>query len=334
MSMKTIAETINARSVDYEISRLQYIREDLKHLKRKPTKKIFPPVKDSKDYAFHAGGRTELQFNIGYEKNRSMLRYGLAFSLETSRSFPSIDFLFPKILRLNSLIREKPEMFSDFQMFLNVSDEKIHESYRMHEIPVDWIKTKSFIFFGKLMDIKTIDYSEILETFDEMLGIYLEVENFDDENDTKILEMETNFTFNPKQTKLPSKHKYSIEAQQIDVDNRHSFIQKKLYKTLVKQYGKENVGLEHQINYGKVDVVVKDNDGFIFYEIKTRTSALSSIRQALGQLLEYGFYPGQQNAKKLVVVGEHEIDEKKAKKYLQYLNNTFNLPLEYKCVKP
>lgn len=33
-------------------------------------------------YAFHVGGRTELQFNIGLESGDEDLRYGVAFSLE------------------------------------------------------------------------------------------------------------------------------------------------------------------------------------------------------------------------------------------------------------
>jgi hypothetical protein len=82
------------------------------------------------------------------------------------------------------------------------------------------------------------------------------------------------------------------------------------------------VGLENNINGGKIDVVVKDNDGYIFYEIKTGNNSASCIRQALGQLFEYEFYPGKQNTKKIVVVGEPMIDGE-TNSYLNYLKNTF-----------
>ncbi|MGH2403364.1 MAG: hypothetical protein ACRDGN_02765, partial [bacterium] len=62
------------------------------------------------NYAFHVGGRTELQFNIGEEERdgQAVVRHGVAFSLELSQSLPSIEPLLPKIARFNDYVRERP----------------------------------------------------------------------------------------------------------------------------------------------------------------------------------------------------------------------------------
>jgi hypothetical protein len=46
----------------------------------------------------------------------------------------------------------------------------------------------------------------------------------------------------------------------------------------------------------KIDVVVNDNVGLYFYEIKTALTARDCIRQAMGQILYYDFWLGKQNA--------------------------------------
>ncbi len=63
----------------------------------------------TEDWAFHYGGRSEIQYNIGFEDEG--FRFGLAFSLETSQTLPDINLLKPKIKKLNTLYEEKPELF-------------------------------------------------------------------------------------------------------------------------------------------------------------------------------------------------------------------------------
>ncbi len=116
-SLKSIAHQINQKSKDFEIGQLQDIRKDLKGLKKKANSNIF--VDDSntmtEDWAFHYGGRSEIQYNIGFEDEG--FRFGLAFSLETSQTLPNINLLKPKIKKLNILYEEKPELFSDYKMW-------------------------------------------------------------------------------------------------------------------------------------------------------------------------------------------------------------------------
>jgi len=62
-------------------------------------------------------------------------------------------------------------------------------------------------------------------------------------------------------------------------------------------------------------------------------SARSCIREAISQLLEYAFWPGAQEAEKLIVVGEPSLD-RDAEQYLATLRARFGLPLEYRQVGP
>jgi len=80
-----------------------------------------------------------------------------------------------------------------------------------------------------------------------------------------------------------------------------------------------------------VDVVVKRNNGYWYYEIKTSKSPRACLREALGQLLEYSFWPGAQEANRLVVAGETAID-KEGEEYIKRLKERFSLPIEYEQI--
>jgi hypothetical protein len=329
MSIKEIAEKINELSKSCQFGKLQEYRKRYKSLNRKPTNNIFYEKTIFDGYAFHAGGRKEIQYNIGVEEGNKF-RYGLAFSLELSQSLNDISILFPNILRLNQIISERLELFKYYKLWYYSENGRSKNSI-VHEIPENWIHEGNFIFLGKLVNIANIDYNDIISTFNDMLVIYLEVENI---NIRKVNRgtVKEKFIFNNDKVKLVEKRNYTSIERNTNISIRHSIIQSSLYKILSEQYGKNNVGLENNINGGKIDAVVKDKDGYIFYEIKTGNNAESCIRQALGQLFEYAFYPGQQNAKKIVVVGEHMMDNE-TKNYLNYLKNIFNIPIEYIYVK-
>ena len=115
---------------------------------------------------------------------------------------------------------------------------------------------------------------------------------------------------------------------------RHNVIQEALYNKLSKKYGSDNVGTEISSgNGGSIDLVVKrKKDEFWFYEIKTAHTAKACIRQAIGQLLEYSFWPKNKEASRLVVVGEPVLDDE-AYQYIEYLKRRFRLPIDYETIK-
>jgi hypothetical protein len=137
------------------------------------------------------------------------------------------------------------------------------------------------------------------------------------------------FEFRPGFTIAKKTISVASRAQkELDINLRHNLLQEELCRRLSEKYGTENVQGE---NPSGIDVVVRQNDEYWFYEIKTSDSPRICIRQALGQLLEYAFWPGVQNATRLVVVGEAALDEE-GKKYLITLKTRFSLPIEYEQI--
>jgi hypothetical protein len=200
---------------------------------------------------------------------------------------------------------------------------------RIHEIEASLLKPGVFIFFGKLIDPKNIDYGEILSTFDKMLPIYEYIESNGRGQRAKAAE---GFTFKKTNVSLPQSKNYTLEKTEVETDARHSKIQEKLVNKLYKEYGADNVSPEHPIHGNKIDVAVNDKGKLIFYEIKTGPTARDCIRQALGQILDYAYWPGKKNAEKLCIVGENPVD-KNTEKYLNYLNNTVGIKVDYLPIK-
>ena len=89
--LNEIVLEFDRRAASRDIGRLQNLRVMLKGLKHKPGNSVFRSA-NNEEWAFHVGGREELQFNIGVELlPKEQLRHGVAFSFETSRSMPSIE---------------------------------------------------------------------------------------------------------------------------------------------------------------------------------------------------------------------------------------------------
>ena len=326
MTIEEICNELNNAAGNFRIGNLQEIRKRLKNLEKKPTLNIFNYSTISDSYAFHVGGRTELQFNIGYEDEG--LRYGFAFSLEPSQSLPDPTILFPKILRLNSIIFSSPDLFIDYKMLIWEKDVRRMPIHDVREIKEDEIKNGNFIFIGKIEENPHVD--EILKTFDYLLDIYIDVENLEHISLSNIFPTVYNSAFSFKQNNYNLTINKSINtvAKSIDVTVRHTLIQIELMKQLASRYGASNVVAEHYHQGNRIDVVVNDKGNIYFYEIKVADSAKACIRQALGQLFEYSYFPNNSNAKKLIVVGESKLDND-CNLYIKTLIRKFNIPLEY-----
>ena len=230
MTIEEICNELNNAAGNFRIGNLQNIRKELKSLTKKPTSEVFNYSTISDNYAFHVGGRSELQFNIGYEEEG--LRYGFAFSLKPSQALPN------------------PTIYNSA------------------------------------------------------------------------------FSFKQNNYNLTINKSINTVAKSIDVTVRHTLIQIELMKQLASRYGASNVVAEHYHQGNRIDVVVNDKGNIYFYEIKVADSAKACIRQALGQLFEYSYFPNNSNAKKLIVAGESKLDND-CNLYIETLIRKFNIPLEY-----
>jgi hypothetical protein len=328
IGLTAIVKEIERKAEAQEIGHLQKIRKELKSKTRLPYHRIFHPdtIKEKDGYAFHYGGRTELQFNIGFEPG-NMFRHGVAFSLEPSQTLPDIALLLPKVKRFNELLTLYPQQFSDMAIWHWVKGDRKQSDHYPSPITPDLMKSGFFIFLGKMQPANAINYDAIVEDFDRLLALYRFVEG----NDTfpKIAESATGgFDFRPGCTVKLSKTKASLVECELDVYLRQNDIQIALHDHLASLYGPENVGTERWSGSGRVDVMVRQKGKFWFYEIKTALSARGCIVEALAQLLEYSYWPGAQLAEKLIIVGEPALD-RDSEAYLATLREQFSLPIEY-----
>jgi len=181
MDIKKIAEEINKLSKGYKISSLQEKRKVRLNLKKVPTQKIFSKIFER--YAYHTGGRKELQFNIGRPpidigiKDNKKMRYGVAFSLKADRNVQDIDIFKPLIRRYNEYIRENLEKYSDLKFWYRtkINDERINVS-GAPIINGSILKKSNFIFLGKEVKPKNYLPHEVLSLFDRLFPLYEYVE--------------------------------------------------------------------------------------------------------------------------------------------------------------
>lgn len=330
-----IANELNDRASAHPIGTLQEVREKIRGYRTGNDLFRVNSKTTSDRWACHWGGRTELQFNIRLDGS-DKLRHGVAFDFGSSRSYPSGELLVlldSKVKLFNKFVQRHPEFFAD--MFLWVWDgnqgELVYDG-RPKPIASRLLAENVFVFLGKLQSIHRIDYELILNDFDKLLPLYRYVESQGKVRPMS-LPLETHFSFQPG---CRTKKRSAIVRQsreQIACDLRHNELQKVLYRRLARQFGKENVGTENRgVNDIRIDLVVQRKRGYWFYEIKTAQSARTCIREALGQLLEYAFWPEAQEAARLIVAGECPID-KAAEDYLHCLREKFKLPIRYEQIK-
>lgn len=330
--LHAITMELNSRARTHAIGLLQEIRADLKHLARQPRQDIFSPQTTHDEWAFHHGGRSELQFNIGMEdiSGTAELRHGVAFSFETSRTLPSIEILVPKVRLFNEFMRLYSELYEDMRMW-HFQKSRRSSDYMPGPIPPELLTKGVFVFLGRRQPVDRVEYELILDDFDRLLALYKYVES-GGESQPVSMPTEAHFAFRPGCSIKASSAKATQAQRQLDISLRHNELQAALYQRLVSQYGTDHVGTEIPSGVGtSVDVVVHRADGYWFYEIKTSHSPRACLREAVGQLLEYAFWPGAQEGTRLIVVGETAID-KDAEEYLRRLKARFALPIEYEQI--
>lgn len=318
-----IAEEINKKANEYNVGKLQSIRKQIGGLSRLPSSQLFDQRTVFEEWGWHYGGRKELQFNIGIEGEN--LRYGVAFSLECSQSLPSIDVLIPKIALFNEYLAEYGEQFTDLRMW-HYQDGRSND-YMPSSIPQELVREGVFIFLGGKQNKNCVNYPLVLETLDRLLPLYLFTEQAG--NQVYATTQGHGFQFKAGCSIKASSTSGSITEKNLNILLRHNDLQYRLYKELSEIYGEKNVGTEVNVNGLSIDLVVKREDEYWFYEIKTASTVKACIRQAFGQIMEYSYWPGHQQATKLVIAGEPVATEVESK-YLDFLRKEFNIPIEYR----
>jgi hypothetical protein len=184
MNIKEIAYKINeiGSANKNQFSKIQEIR--YKHGKNPRTWKPFAEYSIMDKYAFHSGGREEIQFNIGedYIDDKTVFRYGIAFSLESSPSLKEPEKVFREIIdRYNIFLQKNPTFFKGYSFWY----------YRQHEFgeyfnfvkPLEnnLFQVDNFLFIGKYFENSIEEITEkeikiIIKTFDYLIPAYEEIQ--------------------------------------------------------------------------------------------------------------------------------------------------------------
>ena len=337
--VRQTVSAIDQHSAGYEIAGLQDLRKELRGLKRLAGRRIFSERSTSDEWAFHSGGRDELQFNIGLDvmpDGSPALRAGVAFSLEPSQSLPDWNVLVPRIARFNAFMRENPDAFLDLAMWHWLGDDRSTDR-RPGPIGPEIVRTRSFIFLGARQPAELVDVHQCLRTFDRLLALYRYVQG--EAGDamssaggfsaaapvaTLVEELRLEGGVTTKKTGWITA---TYIERTLDVELRHNELQNRLQEKL-KAAGVGIVTLEAKLGQRAIDLVVQAGGELWFYEVKTGTSVRHCLREAIGQLLEYALWPGATLPARLIVVGEGA-PTAESEAYLTALNERFPIPLEY-----
>ena len=242
---------------------------------------------------------------IGIHKTNEdeLFRQGIAFSLQRSQALPSIDPLLPKIEKFNEYLRYNPGAFSDFGMYYGERRSEFRSDiYTPTIITPEKVHEGVFIFMGTFAPLDQIDIDWILDDFDRLMPLYEYVEGTEKFPRTA-RRKKSAFSFTPGNAARKTQSSYQRKAASVDKELRHTLIQNALFKYLESLHGEDNTSGEQNTGNGTlIDVAVRTKHGHEYYEIKTALSAQGCIRDALGQLMEYAFWPGAQEAQKLIQI--------------------------------
>lgn len=180
MNINKIANKLNevAYCNGYRFKFLQQYRKN-KTGKRNFSKKPFSKSSIKEKYAFHTGGRQEIQFNIGFEKvdGKRVFRYGIAFSLEKGRNLlDPLKIFIPKIKRFNEYYSSNRSFFKDLEL------QSENEYKSVNKINIKNVKINDFIFIGNYILYKNDkqilrNIDNVLTLFDRLMDLYLYVED-------------------------------------------------------------------------------------------------------------------------------------------------------------
>ena len=338
--LSAIACELNLRAKTHPIGELQAIRKLLHGLSRQPGHDIFRLDGESKtvfpNWAFHYGGRSELQFNIGIENDSGVpqFRHGIAFSFETSRSLPTIDDLAAKVPLFNDFIQLYPDLYFDMRTwhYRKVGRASTRSPNAMPgAIAPELVKAGVFVFLGKQQSEELIDYEQVLNDLDRLLPLYRYVESG---GVTQPVATPTQhaFLFRAGCT-VKARSTSATHAQKIlDVNLRHNHFQLALYRRLSSQFGADNVGTELASGVGtSVDLVVRHQMATGSTKLRPHTRLGLAFERHCLSFSSTRFGQASQEASRLVVVGEPAIDSD-GEEYLSRLRSRFSLPIHYEQI--
>lgn len=212
-----------------------------------------------------------------------------------------------------SMLEELKKVNADYKRFEN--------DYFLPNIKFKWSEVD---LFHEPFSVDFLDGAE----FNRFQAYYLKEEI--EKSIENTFAKKVKFDFQHGKASNTDKYTKSTSNKTTIVKRRHGEITDDLYDYLIfKGSKKENISVEKtRIGGAIADVVLKDNNEFELFEVKTSNTALKNIRQALGQLFEYALMDQEITCKRLVIVGPAELTEPE-RAYFFRLKNLIQIKLEY-----
>lgn len=113
--------------------------------------------------------------------------------------------------------------------------------------------------------------------------------------------------------------------------NIHNELIRKLYSQLCKKYGENNVGTEIKIGTKRIDTVVKRDNSFDVYEVKSDPNPFTCITIALGQICQYAYLYCRDKIGRMVIVGSTSAS-KEVEDYLAWFRNRHSMEVYYMSI--
>lgn len=331
MNIATLAEQINGLARTERLGSLQGLREKVRG-KNPRTHKIFSKATIKDTYAFHDGGRTELQFNVGLETRGGLrfLRHGVAFSFDKSHTLPDPSILRKWVRPFNVWVESNADALREFRMWhdskgVPPSDDRPPNQILEGQLK-EFVDGQKFVFLGTRVPESEVDVNQILRDLDRLFPLY----EFCLEESLRV----------PAPFRARSKRRVSSKihttasrlAGEIDVDLRHKLLQGLLVEMLEVEFSGCLVHYEYPVARGcSVDVAVETPGGFLFCEIKVAPTVREALRPAIGQLLEYAHWPNELRDGRWWVMAEKDPSAGDIS-YLNVLRNKYSLPVFYRRI--
>ncbi|MDR1871632.1 MAG: hypothetical protein LBS60_06835 [Deltaproteobacteria bacterium] len=112
--------------------------------------------------------------------------------------------------------------------------------------------------------------------------------------------------YNQKLKEYEENNKKIVTSKEYEYHRIQPIIQKSLCDQLNALFSDSAYGVEVKPEDNRVDIKLKINDDITLIEIKCKDCARESIRQSIGQLLEYAHYNQSRETKNFVIVGNNE----------------------------
>ena len=276
-------------------------------------------------------GATAVKFGIYYSSGDKTYKWASRFGDTKTKAFNQIKRCILDLLRcgregnldgiadnmLSSMVKGKILSLYYPEQYLNIFSDA-HLDVYLVKLGLDTdelLVSKPVYKRQRLVQFKNADPVMKSWTMDKFSNFLYEMFPMDSD-DNSIEEDDDDFK--------DGKVEFKVGEKTVEMDLLHKRMQKAIKEILLKE-GYHRVYLENE----HVDIKAFTTDGIKhFFELKTY-SAKESIREALGQILEYTHYPNMTRASKMFIIGPEAPDEKDIQ-YLELLRDKYKLPVWFR----